>query len=224
MLSARDQTPDFLWTFLFQDKKIAMETSWFLAATVLILGATLMWREFENRRQVRSLIERLNQIDVSMDEQINEFAEETTPETTADDTAPHPTADILHGRTTYVQRLIDGERKLDLRQEEQAIIAIYDHITATYSPAMLADDLHISLRTLERGISLALGCSPRKLIVAVKMREAYRLLSEEKLSVTAVSYRLGFSSPSHFSRRFKTFYRISPSEVLQHRPSGNRND
>jgi len=200
-----------------------MGLNWVLTAAVLILGIVLLWREFENRRQVRALLERLNKIDVSAEDIPAALKADTVPETAAGNGTPHPTADILHGRTTYVQRLIDGERKHDLRQEEQAILAIYDHITESYSPAMLADDLHISLRTLERGISQSLDCSPRKLIVAVKMREAYRLLSEERLSVTAVSYRLGFSSPSHFSRRFKAFYRISPSEVLQHRSSGKEN-
>jgi len=192
-----------------------MESSWFLTGTILIFGIILFWREYGNRRQVRSLIKRLNEIDVSVEENSSPDTEPIETEDVTEDTAPHPTADILHGKTSFVRKLIAGEGNAELRQEEQAILAIYEHITESYSPAMLADDLHISLRTLERGLSQALDCSPRKLIVAVKMREAYRLLSKERLSVTAVSYRLGFSSPSHFSRRFKAFYRKSPSEILQ---------
>ena len=194
-------------------------SSWLLASTVLILGLTLLWREYRNRKQVRALIARLNEIEVSPEILPDQLSEDTSPEPATGDDMPHPTADILHGKTSYVERVLAGGRKCDLPKEEQAILAIHEHLTEAYSPAMLAEDLHISLRTLERGISESLGCSPSKLIVAVKMREAYRLIADERLTVTAVSYRLGFSSPSHFSRRFKSFYRISPSEV-RHREQG----
>ena len=35
------------------------------------------------------------------------------------------------------------------------------------------------------------------------------------LRVTEVAYRLGFSSPAHFSTRFRSFYRCAPSSYLR---------
>jgi AraC-like DNA-binding protein len=45
------------------------------------------------------------------------------------------------------------------------------------------------------------------------MREAQRLLTREGLLVKDVALRLGFVSVSHFSRSFKHFFQVPPSEV-----------
>ena len=49
----------------------------------------------------------------------------------------------------------------------------------------------------------------------MKMREAKRLLEVGDLRVNEVASRLGFSSPFYFSRRFRTFFGMSPSECRQ---------
>ncbi len=123
------------------------------------------------------------------------------------------TGDVLAGRTTHVKELLEKSGVQGLPLADQAIVQVYAHMEESYSPSELAENLNVSLRSLERGLALALDCTPRELILAVKMREARRLLEEGQLNVTAVAYRLGFSSPSHFSRRFRAFYKASPSDV-----------
>lgn len=125
------------------------------------------------------------------------------------------TADVLAGRTTHVRELLEGGHVRGLPLADQAVVQIYDRIDRPLSPSDLAESLHVSLRSLERGLSLALDCSPRELILAAKMREARRLLQTGELNVTGVAYRLGFSSPSHFSRRFRSFFKQSPSDVVR---------
>jgi transcriptional regulator GlxA family with amidase domain len=125
----------------------------------------------------------------------------------------HPTADVLAGRTTYVRRLVDGEDGSALGLADQAIVAVHRRLEEAVQPADIADELCVSLRTLERGLATVLDCTPRQLILAMKMREARRLLETEDLTVSEVAYRLGFSSPGHFSRRFSAFYREPPSAV-----------
>jgi AraC-like DNA-binding protein len=44
------------------------------------------------------------------------------------------------------------------------------------------------------------------------MREARRLLGEGR-RVSEVADRLGFANPFHFSRRYKRFYGVAPSEA-----------
>lgn len=192
-----------------------MEFLWALLISLLIAIGILLWRESQYRHQVRHLIARLDELELDSSD-VDIPGPAPSPETENEITTrskEHPEADVLHGRTTFVRRLLEGESRGDLRQEEQAILAIYENIRETYSPTALSEDLCISLRTLERVLLQELGCSPRELIIAVKMREALRLMREEGLSVTASSYRLGFSSPSHFSRRFKAFYRKPPSQM-----------
>ena len=127
------------------------------------------------------------------------------------------TADVLAGRTTHVRELLDNEATGHLSLADQAVLRIYAHLREPISPSALAQSLNLSLRSLERGLGMALDCTPRELILAVKMREARRLLTSGELNVTGVAYRLGFSSPSHFSKRFREFFRRSPSDVIARR-------
>jgi len=125
------------------------------------------------------------------------------------------TADVLAGQTTHIRELLENGAARGLPLADQAIVRILAHLEDPLSPSDVAQSLNVSLRSLERGLSLALDCTPRELILAVKMREARRLLDSGELNVTGVAYHLGFSSPSHFSRRFREFFRRSPSEAAR---------
>lgn len=177
-----------------------------------------------HRRQaagIRALLQRL--------EELTETTGAATPSTPLDENrrrAPNSnppsslsavTADVLAGRTTHVRELLDNAPMEHLSLADQAILRIYAHLREPISPSGLAQSLNLSLRSLERGLSMALDCTPRELILAVKMREARRLLESGELNVTGVAYRLGFSSPSHFSKRFREFFGRSPSDIIGRR-------
>jgi AraC-like DNA-binding protein len=104
---------------------------------------------------------------------------------------------------------LPGPDRVDLRSTR----FIYDHLQDPLTPADLADGLNLSLRSLQRGLSGSLGCTPRELILAVKMREAKRRLLEDDLRVQEAARAVGYDDPFHFSRRFKAYYRVSPSEI-----------
>jgi len=56
-----------------------------------------------------------------------------------------------------------------------------------------------------------LGCTPGELQHQLRMEQAaQRLVKGDQ--ITALCFDLGFSNPSHFSRRFKQFYGCSPRE------------
>ncbi len=104
---------------------------------------------------------------------------------------------------------LPGPDRIDLR----ATIFAYEELERPLTPTDLADGLNLSLRSLQRGLSGSLGCTPRELILAVKMREAKRLLLVEEFRVQEAARSVGFDDPFHFSRRFKTYYGMSPSEM-----------
>lgn len=56
-----------------------------------------------------------------------------------------------------------------------------------------------------------LGCSPGELQQQLRLKEAAKLIESGKI-ITQVCYELGFSNPSHFSRRFSQFFGCSPKE------------
>jgi len=104
---------------------------------------------------------------------------------------------------------LPGPDRVDLR----ATLFVYDRMDQPITPTDLADDLNLSLRSVQRALSATLNCTPRELILAVKMREGKRLLLDEDCRVQEASRAVGFDDPFHFSRRFKAYYRMSPSEM-----------
>jgi transcriptional regulator GlxA family with amidase domain len=123
--------------------------------------------------------------------------------------------DVLAGRTSFVRRAVDGDLGQPASLAGQAIAVVHARLRDNVQPAELAGELAVSLRTLERGLAAELGCSPRQLILAMKMREAHRLLESGRFRVNEVASRLGFATPSHFSRSFRAFYRIPPSSLAR---------
>lgn len=126
---------------------------------------------------------------------------------------PDLSADVLAGWTTHIGRMLTeegGPRDL----ADQAVIKIHHQIGFPIQPSGLASDLNISLRTLERFLSRSLKCSPGQLILAVKMREARRMLESGQFRVGEVAHHLAFSDAAHFSRRYRRFYHCPPSRHL----------
>ncbi|CAA6826277.1 MAG: AraC family transcriptional regulator [uncultured Thiotrichaceae bacterium] len=56
-----------------------------------------------------------------------------------------------------------------------------------------------------------LGCSPAELQQQLRLKEATKRLRRGDV-ITTICYDLGFSSPSHFSRRFKCCFGCTPTE------------
>ena len=121
--------------------------------------------------------------------------------------------DVLAGRTTYVRRLVTGPEGVSSSLADQVILCVHRRLEEPLTPGGVAKELFVSLRTLERGLAASLGCTPRQLILAMKMREAKNILAEGRLTVSETSYRLGFSSPAYFSRRFTAFFSRTPSSM-----------
>jgi AraC-like DNA-binding protein len=82
------------------------------------------------------------------------------------------------------------------------------------TPADLAAALFVSLRTLQRHLAETLSCTPGELILAVKMREARRLLERGDWQVQEVARRVGFAEPGYFARRFRAYFGVAPAAFL----------
>jgi len=75
----------------------------------------------------------------------------------------------------------------------------------------VADSLHMSLRTLQRKLSEE-KTSYKDLLDETRRELANQYLRESHLSVSEVTYLLGFSEPSNFARAFKRWTGHTPSE------------
>jgi len=125
-------------------------------------------------------------------------------------------ADVLAGQSSYIAQLV-SRSALPTDLGEQSVVAIYRHLGEPIRPSDLAEELHVSVRTLQRGVARSFGCTPNQLILTVKLREARRMLASGRLRVGEVAHRLAFADAAHLSRSYRTLYRCPPS---QHLPDG----
>lgn len=72
---------------------------------------------------------------------------------------------------------------------------------------------HTSESTLRRGFIAEVGLSPVRYINKVRMNKAYELLTGTEMSVGSIATEVGIPDISYFSKIFKLFYGISPSQV-----------
>ena len=78
----------------------------------------------------------------------------------------------------------------------------------------LAESLGLSTRTLQRKLA-ALGLSYRGLLEKTRYELALRYLDDPRKSVTEITFLLGFSEQSAFTRAFKRWNGKAPSDYRQ---------
>jgi len=75
----------------------------------------------------------------------------------------------------------------------------------------VADHLHVSRRTLNRRLS-AIGTSYKEIVSEIRKRQAVEYLSGTRFSIDEIAYRLGYREPSNFSKAFRRWTGLSPSQ------------
>ena len=80
----------------------------------------------------------------------------------------------------------------------------------------LADKVGMSRSNLLRRVSKAAGLSVSQFIRNIRLEKAAEMLREESLTVSEVSYKVGFSSPSYFIKCFRELYGYPPGSIADH--------
>jgi len=92
---------------------------------------------------------------------------------------------------------------------------IQHHLSDSITAEDIAKDLYLSRPYLSRKFIEEAGVSLTDFILKEKTEEAKRLLRYSDKSLTAIGSYLGFSSQSHFSRVFKKYAGITPSDYRE---------
>ncbi len=137
--------------------------------------------------------------------------------------------------TTRANNLIENRKKLrekvrkDLILEPEKIAVsdpdekflkdlmdiIEEHISnSEYSVKDLAKQMGVSHSVLYRKIQALTNLTINDFIKTIRLKRSVQLLSSKALSVSEVSYKVGFSNPKYFSTCFKAEFGKSPSEFL----------
>lgn len=76
----------------------------------------------------------------------------------------------------------------------------------------LARKLAVSRRQLFRKLKAVTGLTPHLLIRDLRLKRAAQLLKESRMSVTEITYAVGFADLKHFRTVFREHYGVSPGE------------
>lgn len=84
------------------------------------------------------------------------------------------------------------------------------NIEEPISPSVLAKDVVMSTRQLERLFRRYLNRSPKRYYMELRLQKARNLLMQTDMSVINVALACGFASPSHFSKCYRAHYETTP--------------
>ena len=90
------------------------------------------------------------------------------------------------------------------------------NIEEPISPSILAKDVGMSTRQLERLFRRYLDRSPKRYYMELRLQKARNLLMQTDMSVINVALACGFASPSHFSKCYRAHYDTTPYLSLIH--------
>ena len=79
----------------------------------------------------------------------------------------------------------------------------------------LAEHLCMSISTLYRKVKALTNLSTNELIRKVKMKNAERMLLEQKYTISEISYRVGINTVSYFRQCFQKEFGMSPTQYLK---------
>ncbi|SDK56358.1 Signal transduction histidine kinase [Pedobacter sp. ok626] len=102
-------------------------------------------------------------------------------------------------------------------QEESFILKvqqiIVDNISSNdFSVNQLAHKMRISRTQLYLQVKKTTEISPTDFIIKVKLDYGKSLLKKQSLSISEIAYKLGYSNSNYFSKQFKDFFGLTPSQ------------
>ena len=77
----------------------------------------------------------------------------------------------------------------------------------------LADELNLSRSQLYRKIKALTGYSANEFLRKIRLEKAKHMLVNGNESISEVCFKVGFSSPSYFTKCFKAHFGVLPTEI-----------
>jgi AraC family transcriptional regulator len=106
---------------------------------------------------------------------------------------------------------------LPVWQQKRVTEFIEEHLAEDISLAALAAVTDLSLFHFARAFTQSFGEPPHRYHMARRMDRAKSLLQKPALSVTEIGTQTGFRETSSFTRAFRRFTGLTPTEYRRHR-------
>ena len=101
----------------------------------------------------------------------------------------------------------------------QRIAEAVAHIRARFAEPLRIEDLarlvHMSPSTFHQHFRQITTMSPRQFQKELRLQEAHRILRTEGLDAASAAFRVGYESPSHFSREYARHFGLPPIRDLR---------
>ena len=114
----------------------------------------------------------------------------------------------------YNKTELEPSTSLDKEFISNIIIYTQENISeANLNVEKLADQFNLSRSQLYRKIKALTGLTANELIRKIRLERAKELIETGQNSISEISYNVGFSSPSYFSKCFKAHFGVLPTEI-----------
>ena len=129
---------------------------------------------------------------------------------------------LITSRQILFKKYFNGIQNEDLSKttslDKDFITNILDYVHNNISNSslgveLLANELLLSRSKLYRKIKALTGNTATEFIRKIRLEKAKELLEKTDLTVSEIGYKVGFSSPSYFTKCFKNHFDIIPKEI-----------
>jgi AraC-like DNA-binding protein len=116
----------------------------------------------------------------------------------------------------YIYTDAEDTNKLELTKFSddinEIILYLHTHYERKISIEELTEEFHINRTTLTDKFTKSTGMSVMEYLIRLRIKMAALMLRDTMLSVSEISYRVGFNDITHFGRMFRKHMGYSPSE------------
>lgn len=115
-------------------------------------------------------------------------------------------------RTDKDEQRLSVPTRIGVRHPKLATViqVMEKNLEEPMSPSVLASDVGMSTRQLERLFRRYLNRSPKRYYMELRLQKARNLLLQTDMSVINVALACGFASPSHFSKCYRAHFATTP--------------
>lgn len=119
-----------------------------------------------------------------------------------------------YGRLEEVAADDDGLSALDRKFFERAVEIVGKHYSdPAFDVDQFASEMLVSRSQLYNKLKAITNLSANEFINTYRLKRSYALLEQGELQISEVAYETGFNDPKYFSRIFRKYYHMKPSEV-----------
>ncbi|PWJ41903.1 hybrid sensor histidine kinase/response regulator transcription factor [Sediminitomix flava] len=129
---------------------------------------------------------------------------------------------LLHSRQILFEKFLGGfseKEKLENTTTadkdflSQVMKLVYEKISdPELSVEVIAEGVYLSRSQLYRKVKALAGVSATEFIRRIRLEEAKKQIQAGNTNISDVGYKVGFSSPSYFSKCYKEYFGILPSD------------